>query len=173
MSFFIQKYDSPLGPMTMASDGNALTGLWFDGQKYGRAGIPENAEEKELPVFADTRAWLDAYFSGRMPEQTPQLSISGSGFRKLVSEILLSIPCGSTMTYKQIAALCAARLGKKSMSAQAVGGAVGRNTISLIIPCHRVVGTDGSLTGYAGGLERKKWLLEFEKSHVSGPDGSL
>lgn len=154
-------YDSPLGGITLASDGQSLTGLWFDGQKHFPQGLFSASREPELPVFRQTSAWLDCYFSGSAPDFTPPLSVHSTPFRERVWEILLTIPYGQTMTYGQIAALLAREQGKK-MSAQAVGGAVGHNPISLIIPCHRVVGRDGSLTGYAGGLDIKAQLLGME-----------
>jgi len=155
-------YASPLGRITLASDGESLTGLWFNGQKhFGTALLPE-AEERALPVFALTERWLDAFFRGVSPEPAPPVSLRGSPFRLAVWEALLTIPRGETRTYGELARTVAERLGRKRMSAQAVGGAVGHNPISLIVPCHRVVGADGSLTGYAGGLERKLRLLELE-----------
>lgn len=156
-------YDSIIGRMTMTSDGEALTGLWFDGQKNIVPTSVESCETKEqLPVFIQTRKWLDVYFSGKAPSFTPPLHIHGSEFRKQVWEILLTIPFGQTMSYGEIAKLMAHRKGTNKMSAQAVGGAVGHNPISLIIPCHRVIGTKGQLTGYAGGIDRKQWLLRNE-----------
>lgn len=161
-TIFIHHYRSPLGTMTSASDGMNLTGLWFDGQKYFPAEFPENGSKSTLPVFEQTDCWLDNYFEGRNPDFTPPLSPEGSEFRRAVWKILLTIPYGKTMTYGEIAERIAAVQGKEKMSAQAVGGAVGHNPIALIIPCHRVVGADGSLTGYAGGLERKAALLKME-----------
>ena len=159
---FIQHYESPIGGMTMASDGEALVGLWFDEQKN----IPDvhdvAHEERMPPVLGETRRWLDAYFSGRQPGFTPRLVLRGSEFRKAVWEILLGIPYGQTMTYGEIARLVARQRGQSAMSAQAVGGAVGHNPISLVVPCHRVVGAQGNLTGYGGGLWRKQWLLDLE-----------
>ena len=155
-------YQSPLGGITLASDGKALTGLWFDGQKYFAATLSREHEEKALPVFAQAERWLDVYFSGRIPDFTPPLRMKTTAFRKSVWEILLSIPYGHTMTYGEIAQRLAAQKGLAGMSAQAVGGAVGHNPISLLIPCHRVVGADGSLTGYAGGVDKKARLLGLE-----------
>ena len=148
---YISKYDSPLGGITLASNGNELTGLWFDGQKYFADTLSEEFEEKDLPVFGQTKQWLDVYFSGKAPDFTPPLEFVGiSSFRKAVWEVMLTIPYGKTMTYGEIAQKITYDKGIKRMSAQAVGGAVGHNSISLISPCHRVVGTNGSLTGYAG-----------------------
>ena len=166
---YLSHYESPLGAMTMASDGEHLTGLWFDGQKYDRSTIDGNAELKpHLPVFTQTAQWLDAYFEGTDPGFTPPISVKGSDFKKMVSSIMLSIPFGATSTYARIAAEVARRTGRKQMSAQAVGGAVGRNPIVLIVPCHRVLASDGSLRGYAGGVDRKEWLLEREGVNMPG-----
>ena len=162
---YVSHYESPLGAMTMASDGEHLTGLWFDGQKYDRSTISDEAVVQPLlPVFTQTARWLDAYFEGSDPGFTPPISVEGSDFKKMVSSIMLSIPFGATSTYAQIAAEVARRTGRTHMSAQAVGGAVGRNPIVLIVPCHRVVASDGSLRGYAGGVDRKEWLLKMEAS---------
>lgn len=162
---YIHHYASPLGGITLASDGKALTGLWFDGQKYFAATLRENYEEKTLPVFSEAERWLDLYFSGRIPDFTPALKVrAASSFRQAVWDILLTIPYGQTMTYREIANLIAKQKGIARMSAQAVGGAVGHNPITLIIPCHRVVGANGSLTGYAGGTDRKMKLLRLEQT---------
>ena len=160
---YTHHYDSPLGGITAASDGEHLTGLWFDGQKYFACTLDRENREADLPVFEQTGRWLDIYFSGKAPDFTPPLAMKASAFRRAVWEILLTIPYGQTMTYSEIAERIAAQRGIEKMSAQAVGGAVGHNPISLIVPCHRVVGSDGSLTGYAGGLSRKARLLEMEK----------
>lgn len=165
---FTDSYASPLGGITMASDGEALTGLWFDGQKYYADTLAEGHEERDLAVFAQTKKWLDLYFRGEEPDFTPPLRMRTTPFRRAVWELLLDIPYGKTMTYGEIAKRLAARRGLSHMSAQAVGGAVGHNAISLIIPCHRVIGSDGSLTGYAGGTDKKAWLLELE-----GTDGTV
>ena len=153
---YIYHYESPIGMITMASNGETLIGLWFDGQKYFGDSLGEAYEEKMLPIFEQTINWLDIYFSGGIPDFTPALTMRTTEFRKNVWNIMLSIPYGETMTYGEIAKKL------QSMSAQAVGGAVGHNSISLIIPCHRVVGSDGSLTGYAGGIDKKIKLLELE-----------
>lgn len=159
---YTHHYDSPLGGITLSSDGQALTGLWFDDQKYFAYTLTGNPEQKKLPVFEQAKLWLDIYFSGKEPAFTPLLSPKATPFRRAVWEILLTIPFGRTMTYGEIAKEIARRRGLPKMSAQAVGGAVGHNPISLIIPCHRVIGTDGSLTGYAGGIARKEKLLALE-----------
>lgn len=151
---------TPLGQILLASDGDALTGLWFEGQKYFARGIAKTAEERYLPVFDQTADWLDGYFSGAVPAFTPPLAPAGSPFQHAVWDILLKIPYGSTVTYGGIADTLRSR-GIRA-SAQAVGGAVGHNPISIIIPCHRVLGSDGSLTGYAGGLDKKTALLKLE-----------
>ena len=166
---YLSHYESPLGTMTMASDGEHLTGLWFDGQKYDRSTIDGNAEFKpHLPVFTQTTQWLDTYFEGKEPSFTLPIRIEGSDFKKMVTSIMLSIPFGATSTYARIAAEVARRTGRTHMSAQAVGGAVGRNPIVLIVPCHRVLASDGNLRGYAGGVDRKERLLEMEGVNVSG-----
>ena len=147
----------------MASDGNALTGLWFDGQKYFAEGLAETAAAKTLPVFDEAMRWLDIYFSGQKPDFLPKLHLIGTDFQREVWDILLEIPYGQTVTYGEIARKIADKRGLKTMSAQAVGGAVGHNRVSVIVPCHRVIGSDGSLTGYAGGIERKIKLLNIEQ----------
>ena len=165
--YYIAKYLSPIGGITMAGSGQALTGLWLDGQKYFADTPPRGYEEKELQVFAQTKKWLDIYFTGKAPDFTPPLSMDGiSPFRRRVWEIMLTIPFGQTMTYGNIAKLIEKETGKR-VSAQAVGGAVGHNSISIIIPCHRVVGASGSLTGYAGGIDKKIALLKNEGADVS------
>lgn len=162
---FVSHYSSPLGGIMMASDGVHLIGLWFDGQKYYADTLDSEHEERDvLPIFEETRRWLDLYFAKEVPDFTPALLLRTSVFRRRVWEILLTIPLGHTMTYGEIAHIIAHEKGLKTMSAQAVGGAVSHNPISLIIPCHRVVGVNGSLTGYAGGIERKKCLLGMEKT---------
>ena len=221
-------YGSPLGGITLASNGIALTGLWFEGQKHFAAKFdPQHRECDDLPVFAETKRWLDSYFSGQVPDFTPKLAMRATPFRQAIWEILLTIPYGKTVTYGEIArrfvvtfhetslqssslhnaslhgatsldtlsrnaslqvtmpqdtssqdalsqcsllqgmSIQGAMLAKKNMSAQAVGGAVGHNPIAIIIPCHRVIGANGSLTGYAGGVERKKYLLELERGKTN------
>lgn len=163
---YISYYDSPLGGITLGSDGENLIGLWFDDQKYFADCLDRQHQVKELPIFDDTKKWLDIYFKGKMPEFTPKLFMRCTDFRKAVWNIMLQIPYGQTMTYGEIAETIARERGLKKMSAQAVGGAVGHNSISLIIPCHRVVGTSGSLTGYAGGIDKKVQLLTLEKANT-------
>ncbi len=165
---YTQSYDSPIGKILLASNGNALTGLWFYGQKYFGSTLVEQQEQKELPIFEETVQWLDIYFSGQEPDFTPFLSVEqSSSFRREVWEIMLKIPFGKTMTYGAIAAELARQRGIEKMSAHAVGGAVSHNPISIVIPCHRVVGTDGSLTGYAGGIDKKVQLLTLENADMS------
>ncbi len=159
---FTYHYSSPIGGISLGSDGTHLTGLWFDGQKYF-ADTFEEPHEKLLPVFAQTVRWLDIYFSGQNPRFTPPLKMITTPFRQRVWEIMLQIPYGQTTTYGHIAAQLARERGLAKMSAQAVGGAVGHNSIALIIPCHRVIGSDGSLIGYAGGVDKKIKLLRLEK----------
>lgn len=156
-------YDSPLGRIILASDGEALNGLWFEGQKYFAATLDKNHEERKLPIFEQAKRWLDIYFDGKEPGFIPPLSLKTTPFRKAVWEIMLTIPFGRTMTYGEIAKKLEEQKGGLKTSARAVGGAVGHNAISLMIPCHRVMGSDGSLTGYAGGIERKEKLLAMEK----------
>ncbi|MBQ6428137.1 MAG: methylated-DNA--[Oscillospiraceae bacterium] len=165
---YTHHYYSPLGGITLASDGEAIVGLWFDGQKYYADTLDNEHMEKALPVFKETDRWLDTYFSGKQPDFMPKLSMRGTAFRKAVWNILLTIPYGQTMTYGQIAEIVAKQMGFDRMSAQAVGGAVGHNPVSLIIPCHRVVGSSGNLTGYAGGIDKKIRLLQLEQADMSG-----
>lgn len=164
---YINYYSSPLGKITLASNGNELIGLWFEGQKYFGSTLNGEYKQKSLPVFEQTAKWLDIYFSGKNPNFTPPLFLSSTSFRNEVWKILLTIPYGKIMTYGEIAKLMAENRGVEKMSAQSVGGAVGHNPISIIVPCHRVVGTDGSLTGYAGGVDIKEKLLKFENVDMS------
>lgn len=152
---FTQRYASPLGGLLLAADEQGLIGLWFDGARHFAANLPEAREEKRTPILDEAARWLDDYFSGGQPDFTPLLHLIGSAFRLRVWARLLEIPYGQTMTY-------GALLGDGA-SARAVGGAVGRNPISIIVPCHRVIGADGSLTGYAGGVDRKIRLLALER----------
>ncbi len=165
---YVQHYDSPLGGILLTADESGITGLWFDGQKYFARDLPAERVEQNTPALAEAKRWLDIYFTGGEPDFTPPLHPIGSGFRQAVWNILLQIPYGQTTTYGEIARQLAAKQGLARMSAQAIGGAVGHNEISIIIPCHRVVGTNGSLTGYAGGIDRKVKLLELEHTDMSG-----
>ena len=158
------EYRSPIGVLTLASDGENLIGLWIEGQKIS---LDESkmVESSGLEVFCLTKKWLDEYFCGKRPDASKiPLAPIGNEFRQGVWKILRKIPYGKTTTYGEIAAQLARRRGLAHMSAQAVGGAVGRNPISVIVPCHRVLGADGSLTGYAGGLARKRRLLALEST---------
>lgn len=157
-------YASPVGLLTLASDGDNLNGLWLENQKHFAENFPEVwVADAHLPVFEATKKWLDDYFSGQQPAITHlPLAPIGSEFRQAVWRLLQEIPYGQVMTYGEIAKKIAAEMGRKTMSSQAVGGAVGHNPISIIIPCHRVIGSDGNLTGYAGGIENKIKLLTLE-----------
>ena len=158
---YISHYHSPLGDLLLAADQDGLTGLWFVGQKYFARLLREDAREQNLPVFLQAHIWLDAYFSGRDPGSSPPLHLIGTPFQRQVWSILQTVPYGQTITYGQMARLLARQQGRPQ-SARAVGSAVGRNPISILVPCHRVVGADGSLTGYAGGIHRKSKLLQLE-----------
>lgn len=172
-------YESPLGDLLLTADAQALTGVWFDGQKYyaqGQADLEPEAgaaicnapcKEELAPLLAEAKRWLDIYFAGKEPDFDLPLNPTGTDFQKSVWSILCTIPYGKTMTYGQIAAQIAAERGIARMSAQAVGGAVGHNPLSIIVPCHRVVGTNGSLTGYGGGIDRKIKLLTLEGINMS------
>ena len=162
---YTMHYDSPLGKILLAADEEGMTGVWFEAQKYFAAKLPPEHEEGAMPVLGDACRWLDVYFSGREPDFTPKLHLIGSDFRQAVWALLLQIPYGQTTTYGALAKQLAEKQGRLRMSAQAVGGAVGHNRIAILIPCHRVVGTNGSLTGYAGGIDKKEKLLRME--HVN------
>lgn len=161
---YTSHYESPIGGILLAADDAGLTGLWFEGQKYFARCLEKNHEEKEIPLFEKTKQWLDIYFSGKEPGFSLPLHFTGTDFQKEVWEILCSIPYGQTATYGEIAKRIAVKRGLPHMSAQAVGGAVGHNEISIIVPCHRVVGSNGSLTGYAGRIDKKIKLLRLEKA---------
>lgn len=165
---YVTRYASPVGEIILAADGESLTGLWIEGQKY-EGDLREASRTDDLPIFTEVKQWLDEYFLGDhpSPDRLP-LAPSGSAFRQSVWKILLEIPYGEVTTYGAIAKEIARRHGKETMSAQVVGGAVGHNPISLIIPCHRVIGSGGNLTGYAGGLGIKMRLLEHEGVDMSG-----
>lgn len=158
---YTARYPSPLGEILLASDGEALTGLWFAGQKYDAAGPDAAHAERALPLFAETRRWLDLYFSGVRPDFKPPLRLRGTDFQRRAWTLLLTIPYGETRSYGGLAHALADELGRR-VSARAVGAAVGRNPVSLVVPCHRVLAGDGSLRGYAGGLWRKDALLRLE-----------
>lgn len=158
----VQYYHSPIGRLLLSADEIGLTGVWLEGEKYFAHGLPADRREACTPILADTKRWLDEYFSGKEPDFMPPLHPIGSPFRQAVWQILRRIPYGKTVTYGEIAREMARQKGLPKMSAQAVGGAVGHNEISILIPCHRVVGAKGNLTGYAGGLSRKIQLLTLE-----------
>ncbi|MBR1393372.1 MAG: methylated-DNA--[Ruminococcus sp.] len=169
MSAVYCQYASPLGGITLSADEQGITGLWFDGQRNFGSTL-SGAQEGSNPHIEDALRWLDIYFSGRKPEFTPALSLYGTPFQLLIWEELEKIPYGSTVTYGSLALTAAMRLGRERMSAQAVGGAVGRNPILLIVPCHRVIGADGSLTGYAAGTDIKRELLRLEGAALGAVD---
>lgn len=165
--YYFSEYSSPVGQLTLASDGSSVCGLWLSGQKYHGDSIPgEMQREDEAGGLPQLREWLDAYFDGTpLPVSTVPLAPIGSSFRQAVWSKLLEIPYGQLTTYGAIAQQLKEERGKAS--ALAVGGAVGHNPVSIIIPCHRVVGAGGNLTGYAGGLDKKVWLLEHEGVDMS------
>ena len=163
-------YQSPLGKILLAADNIGLTGLWFENQKFYPACTAPEYETGDGPVLADAKRWLDSYFAGQSPDFMPAVHMLGTPFQLKVWEILQTIPYGKTVTYGEIARKIAAGQGLARMSAQAVGGAVGRNKISIIVPCHRVIGSDNSLTGYAGGIDTKEALLRLEGAYpLPGP----
>ena len=161
---YTQSYDSPLGKLLLAANDSGLTGLWFNGEKYYAQHLGQPHKEKDTPILQQTKHWLDVYFSGQEPNFTVPFHVTGTAFQHAVWAILCTIPYGKTTTYGNVAKQIASQRGLPCMSAQAVGGAVGRNEISIIIPCHRVIGANGSLTGYAGGLDKKIRLLALEKA---------
>ena len=169
MMYYSATYPSPVGPLMLACDGDNLVGLWMEVHKYHEPSYPAPMAEKEnMPALAAAKGWLDRYFAGEKPaiSELPLAPIGGE-FRQRVWEILCEIPYGEVVTYGSVAKKIAAKMNKAAMSAQAVGGAVGHNPISIIIPCHRVVGTNGSLTGYGGGIKTKVKLLEHEGVDMS------
>lgn len=172
---YVTTYNSPLGIITLACQNDKLIGLWLEGQKYFENQIKnEKTCEKETEILNKTKKWLDIYFDGKDPGFNIDVEVGGSLFQKIVCEIMMEIPFGQLMTYKQISDEVCHRLNKEKMSAQAVGHAVGHNPISIIIPCHRVIGTNGSLTGYAGGIQKKVYLLknehvDFNLNHLTIP----
>ncbi len=160
---YTDNYESPLGSILLAGDEEGLTGLWFtQGSRHSGAGLKKYALPRRMDYFDEAKEWLNIYFSGRDPGFFPRIHMTTSDFCNRVGQIMCNIPFGETVTYGWIAAQIAKERGLEKMSAQAVGGAVGRNPISIIIPCHRVVGSNHSLTGYGGGIMRKKALLELE-----------
>lgn len=163
---YTQWYDSPMDRMLLAADSVGLTGVWFDGEKYFAYHLERQHEEKETPLLQQAKRWLDVYFSGKEPDFTVPLRFTGTDFQNDVWELLCTIPYGHTTTYGALAKRIAAKRGISRMSAQAIGGAVGHNEISIIVPCHRVIGANGSLTGYAAGLDKKVQLLTLEQADV-------
>lgn len=163
---FVNDYQSPLGRILLSADEIGLTGLWFEGQKYYANGLAPKYEERSTPILEQTKEWLDMYFTGHEPQFMLPVHMTGTPFQLAVWSILQTIHYGATTTYGEIAKEIARQKGLPHMSAQAVGGAVGHNKISIIIPCHRVVGTNGSLTGYAGGVDKKVKLLTLERAGV-------
>ena len=159
---YTSTYVSPLGKILLAADDEGLTGLWFDKEKYYALGLAKEHAPKETSAIVKTKRWLDAYFAGKKPDFLPPIHMIGSDFQKDVWNILLTIPYGKTTTYGAIAQRLAKQRGLARMSAQAVGGAVGHSEVSSNGPCHRVVGRNGSLTGYAGGIDKKTYLLKLE-----------
>ena len=164
---YTQTYSSPLGELLLSADDTGLSGLWFVGQRYFARTLPPGAVPGETPVLTASKRWLDCYFSGKRPDFLPPLHLIGTDFQQAVWNLLLEIPYGQIVTYGALARALAQQLGKPAMSAQAVGAAVGRNPVSVIVPCHRVVGADGNLTGYAGGVERKLQLLQLEGADLT------
>ncbi len=160
---YINHYKSPIGEILLAADEMGITGLWFTDSQSMEKYLEKQYEEKELEIFVKAKKWLDTYFTGKEPDFELPLHFIGTRFQREVWEILYTIPYGQTMTYGEIAKILAERHGIKRMSAQAVGGAVGRNRISIIVPCHRVIGANGNLTGYGWGIEKKVALLSLEK----------
>lgn len=166
--FYICHYSSPMGLITLASQHNKLVGAWIEGQKYfGQIVNATKQEKSNLTIFNQTKKWLDDYFLEKKPS-IKQLSLApqGSAFRHMVWDILTQIPYGEVITYGYIAKQVALKCNKPHMSSQAVGGAVGHNPLSIIIPCHRVIGANGNLTGYAGGIDKKIWLLQHEQVDI-------
>lgn len=163
---YVCEYHSPIGELILEADGDNLVGIWFADSKYSTKVLNGDREQLETAVITQTKQWLDIYFQGKQPNFTPKLNLIGTDFQKDVWNILLQIPFGKTVAYGDIATQLAAAYGLKRMSAQAVGQAVGRNPIGIIVPCHRVVGANGSLTGYAGGIDKKAFLLQLERAEA-------
>lgn len=160
-------YTSPLGQILLAADEIGLTGLWFSGEKFYAQNLSPDHEKGDLPLLTTAKKWLDIYFSGKEPDFLPPIHFIGSDFQKSVWQILQTIPYGEVTTYGAIAKQLAHQRGCRRMSAQAVGGAVGHNQISIIVPCHRVIGANGNLTGYARGIDKKRRLLQYEGVDVN------
>ena len=163
-SIYTHNYQSPLGEIVIASDDTAITGLWLVGQRHFDIEVEGCITDKDLPIFDEVSHWLDIYFTGNNPGEIPAVHMNGTLFQLEVWQILQTIPYGKLITYREIAELIAKKRGITKMSARAVGNAIGRNPISILVPCHRVVGSDGKMTGYAGGIERKVKLLKLENA---------
>lgn len=163
---YVSQYNSPLGGITIVCDENSLIGIWFDGQKYFMSGISGERRFARTPISDRVIGWLDAYFAGENPPVSFPLAPEGTDFRRLVWGELMKIKYGATESYGEIAKRLAAEKGA-NVSARAVGTAVGHNPISIIVPCHRVIAADGGLAGYAAGIDKKAWLLKFEKNNAS------
>lgn len=163
-----REVDSPIGRLTLAGEGHAVVGLWMAGQKYWA--LPDSAQARPLPVLDEAEGWLGSYFAGENPKVSFSLKPQGTAFRQMVWEELGKIPYGETASYGEIAGRLSQKIGKR-VSPRSVGNAVGHNPISILVPCHRVVGADGRLTGYAGGLERKIFLLTLEGALAAGEEG--
>lgn len=158
---YLNRIESPVGPLTAACAENVVCGLWFENARFFLYGLPEAVTEKEHPLHSELSRWLEAYFSGKRPEISFPINLFGTDFQQLVWNELGNIPYGQTISYGDIARKLCVQNGRK-VSARAVGGAVGRNPLSIVVPCHRVIGADGSLTGFGGGLHRKEFLLKLE-----------
>lgn len=163
---YIQEYNSPLGSITIASDEASVTGIWFENSRFFGEILSEKCMNQATDATEQAVHWLDIYFNNKIPDFTPPLLLNGTDFRMTVWKMLLDIPYGKTVSYGDIAKAIAKRRGIEKMSAQAVGNAVGHNPISIIVPCHRVVGSKGGLTGYGGGIKRKKALLDIESNVI-------
>lgn len=163
-SIYTHNYQSPLGEIVIASDDTAITGLWLVGQRHFDIEVEGCITDKDLPIFDEVSRWLDIYFTGNNPGEIPAVRMNGTPFQLEVWQILQAVPYGKLITYREIAELIAKKRGITKMSARAVGNAVGRNPVSILVPCHRVVGSDGKMTGYAGGIERKVKLLKLENA---------
>lgn len=163
-SIYTHNYQSPLGEIVIASDDTAITGLWLVGQRHFDIEVEGCITDKDLPIFDEVSRWLDIYFTGNNPGEIPAVRMNGTPFQLEVWQILQAVPYGKLITYREIAELIAKKRGITKMSARAVGNAVGRNPVSILVPCHRVVGSSGKMTGYAGGIERKVKLLKLENA---------
>lgn len=164
--YYISDYNSPLGKILLAADEKGLVGLWFERQKYYAYHLPQKNLERKVKPIQEAESWLHIYFSGKEPDFTPPLHYTGTDFQMQVWNLLRTIPYGETRTYGEISKMIAKSMGVDKMSAQAVGGAVSHNPVSIIVPCHRIVGSGGSLAGYAGGIDKKLKLLQYESVDI-------